>query len=295
MCRLFGMHGGREPVSATFWLLEAPCSLLRQSHRNPDGYGVGTFREDGTPDVDKNAVPAHSDDLFATEAHDERSRTFVAHVRYASVGELSYENTHPFEQHGRLFAHNGVLGDLERVEAELGEEHRALLRGTTDSERLFAVLTKAIAEQAGDVGAGLRAGLTWLAREIPLYSLNFVLTTPTDLWALRYPEKNELLVLERRPGGPRGVRHLEGSSPHGTVRVRADEMLRRPAVMVASEAMTEDPAWTPLEPGELVHVGPDLRVERDLVLPDPPAHELELTGRAADSQAQERETPAATP
>ena len=26
MCRLFGMSGGREPVRATFWLLEAPDS-----------------------------------------------------------------------------------------------------------------------------------------------------------------------------------------------------------------------------------------------------------------------------
>ena len=51
VCRLFGLHAGRETVDATFWLLEAPDSLLAQSHRNPDGYGLGTFEPDGTVDV----------------------------------------------------------------------------------------------------------------------------------------------------------------------------------------------------------------------------------------------------
>jgi len=44
MCRLFGMTGGRERVRATFWLLEAPDSLARQSRHNPDGTGVGYYR-----------------------------------------------------------------------------------------------------------------------------------------------------------------------------------------------------------------------------------------------------------
>ncbi|MGZ6644610.1 MAG: class II glutamine amidotransferase [Solirubrobacteraceae bacterium] len=39
MCRLFAMSGGREPVRATFWLLEAPDSLAAQSHRNPEQRG----------------------------------------------------------------------------------------------------------------------------------------------------------------------------------------------------------------------------------------------------------------
>jgi glutamine amidotransferase len=32
MCRLFGLHAG-TPVSATFWLLDAPDSLAEQSRR----------------------------------------------------------------------------------------------------------------------------------------------------------------------------------------------------------------------------------------------------------------------
>jgi glutamine amidotransferase len=44
------------------------------------------------------------------------SRTFLAHVRYASTGAHTPANTHPFAQDGRLFAHNGVIEDLTRLE-----------------------------------------------------------------------------------------------------------------------------------------------------------------------------------
>jgi glutamine amidotransferase len=47
-------------------------------------------------------------------------------------------------------------------------------------------------------------------------------------------------------------------------------------VVVATERMDEDAGWTALAPGELVHVDRDLRVTRDLALPDPPAHPLKL-------------------
>jgi len=48
MCRLFGLSGGRQRMLATFWLLDAPDSLAQQSRRNPDGYGLATFEDDGT-------------------------------------------------------------------------------------------------------------------------------------------------------------------------------------------------------------------------------------------------------
>src|SRR5689334_11011913 len=100
MCRLFGMSGGPNRVAATFWLLEAPDSLSRQSRRAPDGTGVGVFDGAGRPRVDKQPIAAYEDRRFAEEAREYRSHTFVAHVRFASTGDLSLQNTHPFEQRG---------------------------------------------------------------------------------------------------------------------------------------------------------------------------------------------------
>ena len=116
MCRLFGMSGVPAEVEATFWLLEAPDSLAMQSRREPDGTGLGVF-EHGQARVMKQAIAAYEDRAFAEEARSVRSTTFIAHVRFASTGGLDPKNTHPFALQNRLFAHNGVIGDLERLEA----------------------------------------------------------------------------------------------------------------------------------------------------------------------------------
>jgi glutamine amidotransferase len=287
VCRLFGLHAGSEPVRATFWLLDAPDSLAVQSECNPDGFGLATFEADGSIDVEKRPWRAATDELYAREARQECSVTYLAHVRYADTGEPSMANTHPFVQDGRAFAHNGVVGELDRLEDELGPVAGELVRGDTDSERVFAWITKAIRESAGDVRAGIVAAARRLAAEVELYSINFVMTSADELWALRYPEHNELCLLERAPGGPRGRRHLEEASAYGTLRMRSGDAAARAVVVVASEPMDEDPGWTAVEPGELVHVGTDLRVSRELVLPDPPARPMRLRGRAAASQAQE--------
>jgi predicted glutamine amidotransferase len=280
MCRLFGLSGAPERVSATFWLLDAEDSLALQSRAQPDGYGIGTFDEQGRPQVEKQPVAAYADRGFARAAHRLRSTTFIAHLRFASTGEPSDRNTHPFEQRGRLLAHNGVLEGLDELDRELGE-HRALVRGETDSERFLALVTREAEARGGDVEAGLVAAARWVAAHLPVFALNVVLTTARELWALRYPETHELLVLERAPGGSDGPpRHLDGTSAAGLLRVRSSDLVGLPSVVVASEALDENPAWRLLAPGELLHVDAGLRVSSRVVLEEPPAHPLALSDLA---------------
>ena len=286
MCRLFGMTGGHEPVQATFWLLEAPDSLAEQSRREPDGTGLGLYTPDGRPVVDKQPIAAFRDEQLAREAKEVSSSTFVAHVRYASTGGLSEPNTHPFEQRNRLFAHNGVIEGLDRLEHELGDD-MSLVKGETDSERFFALITREI-ERGGDVGQAITRAASWVAEHLPVFALNLVLITAGELWALRYPDTHELHLLERSAGGASGHRHLEHASARGSIRVRSGELAERPAVIVASEVMDEDAGWRALEPGELLHVDADLRAKVVKALEGPPAHLLTLQdlGQAAASQAE---------
>lgn len=285
MCRLFGMSGGPERVRATFWLLEAPDSLSRQSHREPDGTGLGVYDEHGSPEVFKAPLAAYEDRDFACEAREVCSRTFVAHIRFASTGDLTMVNTHPFEQQGRLFAHNGVIGDVPALERELGPALQ-WVHGETDSERFFALITREI-EQVGDVGQAIARAADWIAENLPVFALNVVLINDGELWALRYPDTHELHVLERAAGGGRGHRHLDHASTRGSVRVRSGDLATRPAVIVASEMMDEDAGWRALEPGELLHVDSELKCSTKRVLDGPPAHQLTLADlgeKAAASQ-----------
>jgi predicted glutamine amidotransferase len=281
MCRLFGMSVGSEPARATFWLLDAPDSLSVQSHREPDGTGLGWFDDHGSPHVSKKAIAAYGDKRFGREAHEVSSRTFIAHIRFASTGALDLHNTHPFEQHGRLFAHNGVLEDLPALEARLGDDRR-LVKGDTDSERFFALITREIAAHDGDVDAGVETACAWVATNLPLFAINFVLATADGLWALRYPQTHDLHLLERPPGAA-----LEHSSSLGS-RVRSEEGADRALVVIASERMDADPHWRPITSGELVYISPTLEVKTRRILNQPPARLLtldQLTPAAQASQA----------
>ncbi|MFD9793497.1 class II glutamine amidotransferase [Streptomyces sp. NPDC059070] len=287
MCRLFGLSSAPQRSRATFWLLDAPDSLSRQSHREPDGTGLGYFTSDGTPVVHKAPLAAYQDRDFAQEARQVQSATFLAHIRFASTGGLDSRNTHPFEQQGRLFAHNGVIEDLDRLDERLGPD-RALVRGATDSERFFTLITRETAGHGGDLAAGIEHAARWIARNLPLFALNLVITTPQELWALRYPETHPLYVLRRPAGGRHGTRHLDHSGSHGHMRMHSAHLARHPAVVVASEPMDDNPDWELMEPGELLHVRRDLRVTRHVVLPDPPTHRLTLADLRPEAAASQR-------
>lgn len=263
MCRLFGMTSGTVPARATFWLVEAPDSLAAQSPRNPDGTGIGVYDASGDPQVFKQPVAADEDLDFAREARDLESTTFVAHVRHASTGGISLRNTHPFTADGRIFAHNGGLGDLPALETHLGDD-LSLVQGDTDSERLFALVTREI-RACGDVTSGLRTALTWVIDNLPVYALNVILTTDDGLWAVRFPETHTLFLLVA------GAGDAEHRSEEG-MRVTGTDL--PPRVVVASERLDDENGWTELEAGELLVVRPDLSIERTVLWEGPPPHPL---------------------
>src|SRR5947209_10642045 len=281
MCRLFGMTGGSHEVQANFWLLDAPDSLLLQSQSQPDGVGLGTFDAEGRPAVWRKPVSASRSETFVSSARQARSRTFVSHIRHGTGGGATIENTHPFEQDGRIFAHNGVLGNLSELKAMLGE-HERLVLGATDSELYFTLITKRIEEHGGDVAAGITAAARDIAATIPMYSLNMVLTTASDLWALRYPDTNELWILERSLGGFDG--DFDKRSLSGILRVQSVELSLLPATVVASEPMDSSDGWRPLASGELIHVDPQLRITSMIAVPDPPVRMLDLNAQEAAAQ-----------
>jgi predicted glutamine amidotransferase len=273
MCRLFGLHAGTHVCTATFWLLDAPDSLAEQSRRNPDGTGLGVFDAAGRPRLHKEPIAAWQDAQFATEAHQLTGTTFIAHVRYATTGSLDVRNTHPFLQDGRIFAHNGVVEGLDVIDERLRDVGTDdLVLGQTDSERVFALITGSIRAHGGDVSAGLVDAVQWLAANVPIFAVNVLLSTATDMWALRYPESNPLYVLQRRDD-------TAASDPQFDLRTKrihakSEHLCRRASVVFATERMDDEPHWSLIESGELVHVDPMLRVTRSVVLPGPPKRQL---------------------
>ena len=268
MCRLFGLNSGQTRVRATFWLLDAPDSLEVQSHRNMDGSGVGYFDPGRAPVIDKEPEPAFRDPAFIHAAKECESGTFVAHVRLASTGGRTMANTHPFDMEGRIFAHNGGFGELGLLEDRLGP-YRDLVKGDTDSERFFALITKETDALGGDVAAGITAAATWIGANLPVAALNIIVAAPGELWALRYPGQHALHVLERPGLTPLNARSSMSS-------YHCEDLNGTPSVLVASERLDGETGWRMLGEGELIHVRPDLSIESGIAVPAPPRRLIKI-------------------
>lgn len=289
MCRLLGLHAGADPVTASFWLLDSPDSLREQSHRNPDGAGIGVFGPNGEPVLDKQPIAGYEDDEFTREARTARSRTFIAHVRYASVGAHTIANTHPFTMDGRIFAHNGTLTGVEELDERLAElDATGLVLGDTDSERMFALITAETRRHGGSIADGIGAAIGWIADHLGVFSVNLIIGTPDELWALRYPANHALYVLDRSIAAPHP---LAVASPR--IRAHVPELSAQPAVVVATEPMDGETGWRLMDSGELLRVGRDLTITTRRPFPHAPKRLLtlaDLSPTAAASQAPSAQT-----
>ncbi len=251
MCRLAGWVGRPLPLSA---LTHAPPhSLLAQSSRprlmrvatvNADGIGAAWYPDDGDPRPVRYRVstPAWSDENLQSLAPRVRSRCLIASVRSATPGlPVAPASTAPFV-HGRLaLTHNGALTPfreafMRAMREELSDEAYALIIGGTDSEHVFATIWQEMAgdESTESVEAAVRATIhecDALAREHGGQTiLNLLVTNGEALVATRFATEGTGASLFIATGAA----GYEG----GTV--------------IASEPLTEDPAWLPVDDRMLI-------------------------------------------
>ncbi|MGB5810369.1 MAG: class II glutamine amidotransferase [Polyangiales bacterium] len=140
MCELFAISAASP--TRVHYSLEEFSKHGGLTHMNKSGWGISYYHERDAS-VFKEAAPASDSELVRFIANQElMSQCVVAHVRRASVGADSPENTHPFDRElaGRthVFAHNGSLPGIEFALPLEGS--RFVPMGQTDSEHAFCVL-----------------------------------------------------------------------------------------------------------------------------------------------------------
>ena len=144
MCRLYGFRA-TEPTKVECTLVHAQNALMVQSQRDDHSHGWGIATYDGhRPRIERQAWAAYHGEHFKRAAARVHSRTVLAHVRDATVGLPSIENTHPFTDGTWTFAHNGTIPRFselrERLLEAIAPEHRLAIAGSTDSEHVFRLL-----------------------------------------------------------------------------------------------------------------------------------------------------------
>ena len=257
MCRLYALHAN-EPTRVECGLVKAQNALMVQSQSDMQGYahghgwGVADY-PDSLPMIEKQTWAAFHGEHFARKAARVYAKTVVAHVRRATVGGTSIENTHPFHHGKWIFAHNGTVPNFDQVRMKMLDHidplHRVEIMGTTDSEHVFRYLLSLFLHHPErgllkTVQIGLRQVLAWSAEVDPTarVGLNIVLTDGDRLVGTRL---NRSLVSLRRD-------HVFNCPICGKTHVHHDAQTSYRAVEIASEPVTKVDDWHQV-PNETVY------------------------------------------
>lgn len=179
MCRVFGAVAS-DPISIRHELVESSNPMIRLAEEHDSGWGLAAYPQVGSaaPTTERFAHAANADGRFdvATEL---RGRIFVAHVRRATLGGLTTENTHPFEFGPYSFAHNGtILGPRAMLRPAMDEPS-----GDTDSECLFLRLVHDF--DPADPVRSLRNTIASAVAGHVFSGLNFVFSDGLKLYAYK--------------------------------------------------------------------------------------------------------------
>ncbi|MFM9840188.1 MAG: class II glutamine amidotransferase [Cyclobacteriaceae bacterium] len=277
MCRLMAYKG--TPVVIDKLLYQPKNSLINQSSNareieeplNGDGFGVGWY----VPEVNYEPItfvsvnPAWNNRNLRNLAPKVKTDCMIAHVRAASVGDVSESNCHPFQYKNILMAHNGGVEEFGKIKRHIREpltdELYNWIKGQTDSEHIFALLLntlfkdhqsispEAVADSFEKTFRTLKKMMADNGIKEPAY-LNMVFTNGLFLVATRYVSdpKEEPLTMYHSEGGRFVVEN-------GDTRLEAAQDDDN-AVLVVSEKLTDDKDWTMLPANHLVIVEQSLNV-----------------------------------
>jgi predicted glutamine amidotransferase len=267
------------PIVIDKLLYQPKNSLVNQSINakeieeplNGDGFGIGWYVPEfnNEPATFVSVGPAWSNRNLRNLAPKIKTECMIAHVRAASVGEVSESNCHPFQYKNLLMAHNGGVEEFHKIKRKIREpltdEMYNWIKGQTDSEHIFAYLINTLLTQHKTIGVdevvdSFEKTFTFLKKLMTENGikqegyLNMVITNGLFLVGTRYCTD---------PGwDPLTLYHSEGSRyvvENGTTRLEAPEDDDH-AVLVVSEKLTDDANWTMIPNNHFVIVEQSLNV-----------------------------------
>lgn len=255
MCRLLGV-AANTTVHLTFSLLLAPNSLRKQARSNSHGWGIAAYRRRWK--LWKEAYSAGESREFERRSHEANGKMIISHVRRVTVGKKLVENTHPFQHHGWVLAHNGTVRKSRQIPVAAAFQPR----GDTDSERILCALLSEIHLLRGStakvspatVRKALQKVIASCVRLDPICRVNLLFSDGRYLYAFRHGHPLHWLFR-----GPRASRAVHSR----TLRVREDRIAKNEkAVVVATQKLTNE-AWKEIASDVLFYVDPSKLAARN--------------------------------
>lgn len=249
MCQLLGMNCN-VPTDICF-------SFSGFHHRggrtdeHADGWGIAFYEGPGCRLFIDTKPAADSPVAALVRSYPIHSLNVIAHIRKATVGDVALENTHPFmrEMWGRYWtlAHNGTLkGFSPRFNGRYRRYHPV---GRTDSELAFCYLLETLRR----LFPGGQPELPELSRtlaettaELSAFGeFNYLLSNGEVLFA--HCAKRLAYVVRQAPFTKAHLVDEDYAVDFSQLTTPADRV-----AVIATVPLTDNEAWTTMEPGELL-------------------------------------------
>jgi glutamine amidotransferase len=207
MCELFGVSANRK-INVNSYLHK----FFRHSKVQPDGWGLALF-DDGSISVEKEPVKASTSQYLEHRLQGKiQSAKMMAHIRKATMGQVSFNNTHPFtefDESGRrwVLVHNGTIFDAPGL-----SKFQYSQQGSTDSERILLYIVEQVNKKFlqdpcdFDVNARLELIDEIILRLVPgnkvnllLYDGDYFYVHKNERGTLFYQEKPGIVIFATRP------------------------------------------------------------------------------------------------
>jgi len=250
MCRLLGV-ASLAPVSIAAAVGEAVLTdFVALTKIHGDGWGVaGVDRPGDTPWITVSAGTALGDRDFDAATHDLTPRASLVHLRWATNGlAIEPRNSHPFLADGLAMAHNGSIKPVGALDDLLDPATASTVRGTTDSERYFALIRRH-RRTASTLAEAVRAAVAQLRGGHPDASLNALLLGEEQLVVVHAHAHSRLLDedVEEISATDLPAEHLED---YFALRIARPA----PGVVVVGSTGFGDLEWEALPPESVISV-----------------------------------------
>ena len=177
MCEIFGISANRKVK-----INELLRIFFSHGIEHPDGWGIALC-DDGNVSIEKEPVKVSKSKYLKSRINSRiASGHALAHIRRATIGQVEYENTHPFagkDVSGRTWTlvHNGTIFEADKL-----VKYQYTQKGSSDSERVLLYIidrvNKLLEEELNGFDVNARIELIEeIARELSEGNkLNFILS-----------------------------------------------------------------------------------------------------------------------
>lgn len=211
MCRIISYLGKKSILIND--ILEKPnSSLVEQSHAikegsrgiNADGFGMAWYGNtlNDEPGIFKSTQPAWNDNNLKHISKGIEASCLLAHIRSSTVGDVTFNNCHPFSYKEYSLVHNGTIRNFEKVKRPLIEKLNDKLffniKGETDSEHLFFLIMQHLYYGTKNtLESAIKEAFDWIVNlqaqhdDESFSKINIFITNGKEMIATRFASKNQ--------------------------------------------------------------------------------------------------------